>query len=136
MRSDAARLIGENLHSLPAVGGRKPMRMFNFASKAHGDSDIATQITQAALLAGESIVQLLENNGYTVTHRDDPTPADVDPGNFPHVVVRCEHCTEAVLTVARLTVDQHRKGRFHGTLHRVAIEGAGLKHPSGPHCWE
>lgn len=128
-RTDAAKLIGENLHTLPGRDG-KPLRMFQFSKVGHAPA-LQDQITQRALDVGNRIIHLLEAHGYSIVHHTDPAPGDQDPGDFPHVVAHCQHCAEPILYLAHLTSDIDQKGRFHSKLHRTAIEGAGLNHA----CW-
>lgn len=128
-RSDAAKLIGENLHNLPAADG-KPRRLLTFASAGHAPQ-MRDQITKRALDLGECIVHLLETHGYTIRHRDDPPPQDT-PGQFPILEVNCAHCAEVVLRVAHLEADPHRPDRWNSRLHRSTLETMGHPH----RCWE
>lgn len=128
-RPDAAKLIAHNLHNLTAPRGGKTTRLLQYSTVGH-TPEVAAQITKSAQSAGENIIGLLEANGYTLRHRDDPQPHE-QLTKFPTHTVRCKHCTEPILELAGITSDPTRPGHMDSSLHRVAIESAGLGHA----CW-
>lgn len=75
-RQDITEIIAGSLHSLPHPDGR-PRRLMHFSQFAHDESTRRSIQTHANDIA-ESIQHLLEQRGYTLSHRDDLKPADAE----------------------------------------------------------
>ena len=95
-RPDAAQLIGNTLDALPGPDGTELrfMHYRNFGQPEH----VATRIKTRAHDVGTRIIHLLETNGYTLTHRNDPPPADPNPQR--HVAITCRHCGQRIANLA------------------------------------
>lgn len=128
-RPDAAKIIGENLHHLVGADG-KPRRLMQYSMAGHSPEH-QNHISGRALDIGECIVHLLEKNGYSLTHRGDPEPAEAD-SKFPIAEANCAHCGEIVLRLAHLKRNPNRPDRWTSKLHKSTLEAMGHSHK----CWE
>lgn len=89
-----AQLIAANLAALPHPDGT-PRQLPGFANQLLPDS-LQQEISQAAQDIGESIINLLETNGYTVTNQ----PATIEPPATPTVAnVHCSLCDTRLLQI-------------------------------------
>ena len=84
MRDDVTQLIAAHLHSLPHEDGR-PRKWLHFSSFGKDDKTRAA-IAILAKEHGECIQTLLERNGFSISHKDDPKPADAD--NYKQVSLK------------------------------------------------
>lgn len=95
-RPDITALIADNLSSMPHPDGR-PRRFMHHSQFAGGQQDpkIQAAVHQLALDHATSLQHLLETRGYTITHRDDPRPADADGYKTAHIKCVCgKHLTD------------------------------------------
>lgn len=74
---------------------------------------------------GHAMIHLLERNGYTVTHKDDPKPADV--GDYKTVSLKCLLCGKQLL---RIGVDAD----LNATMSRLALRNLTTMNPECPHA--
>jgi hypothetical protein len=121
MRKDVAKLIGENLHQLPLPGG-KSIQFLHYSSFGQTD-EIKAKIAKRAQMVGTSVVHLLEQNGYKITHVNDPKPVDQPE---KRVSAHCAHCAAEVLN---LRVDDNLKT----TLNAQAMRMLSQLKPNCPH---
>jgi hypothetical protein len=129
-RADAAKLLAENLASLPAVDGNgPPVRLLQY-STAGKSPEQTTDTSRRALDVGARLIHILESAGYTISHRSDPKP-EIREGQYTVVEAHCAHCGQKVLELSHIQRDPNRADRMKATLHRVALESMG--HPHG--CW-
>lgn len=95
-RQDVTRLLAENWASLPHEDGRprRLMHMSQFA--AGGDAKAQQAVHQLGIDIGDCVQTLLERNGYTLIHRDDPKPADAE--GYKVAKLKCLLCGKQLYT--------------------------------------
>lgn len=97
-RPDAAELIADHLGQLPMPDGRS-IRLMHFRNFAQSP-DVQKHVAARGQLIGAAVVHLLEQNGYRVTHVNDPKPVEQSGRKVAKGI--CAHCGTQVL---RLAVD-------------------------------
>lgn len=127
-RADAAKLLAENLASLPGGDG-KPVRLLSYSTAGKSPEQIR-DVSRRALDVGARLVGVLESAGYTISHRSDPAP-EIREGEYTVVHAHCVHCGQKVLELSHIARDTAQPNILKSTLHRVALEAMG--HPHG--CW-
>lgn len=86
-RADVTRLLAANWASLPHEDGR-PRRLMHF-SQFGQDEDTKQRVQILGHDLGECVQTLLERNGFEITHRDDPKPADAEDYKTAHLKCVC-----------------------------------------------
>lgn len=94
-RADVTALIANNLHSLPHEDGR-PRRLMHF-SQFGKDDDTRKRVQILAHDIGDSLQTLLERGGYSLSHKDDPKPADAE--GYKTARVKCARCGQQLYTL-------------------------------------
>jgi len=95
-RPDAAGLVAKHLHALPHPDGTH-LRFLHYSSFGQDDS-IKQQINGLAKGVGEAIIHLLETNHYTLSHADDPKPAD--QAGMKIAIINCTACKGPIMQIA------------------------------------
>jgi hypothetical protein len=96
-RPDAAALIGSELDRLPHPDGSQ-LRFLHYSTFGKA-ADVATRVANRARTVGESIVNLLEINGYSIVHEGDPAPK---PAREGVVDLHCAACGTRVAQIANV----------------------------------
>ncbi|ORV92789.1 hypothetical protein AWC11_07235 [Mycobacterium interjectum] len=124
-RPDVTTLIADNLHSMPHPDGR-PRRFMHHSQFAGGGNDPKVQaaVRQLGEDHGVSTQHLLERNGYTITHKDDPKPADAEGYKTAHI--KCLRCGKQLLEIG---VDSSMTATFS----RIALLSITQINPDCPH---
>lgn len=124
--SPAAQLIADNLGALPHPDGN-PRQLAGYTTNLLPEA-LRDQIKAAATEIGESIVYLLETNGYRVVAEAD-LPADdtTDPDAPPIANLHCIMCDSRLLSIA-LTNPSHCL-----TNGRLLLQGMASLSPECPH---
>lgn len=121
-RPDAARMLAERIDKLHHPSG-KIIRQMNFATTGL-TPDVKAKIKDHALLATEATIHELEREGYRVTHKDDPKPADAEGYKTGHV--KCLLCGKQLLTIG---FDQD----MVATMPRISLRQLTALNPECPH---
>jgi hypothetical protein len=124
-RPDAVELLAKNLQALPHPDGTH-LRFLHFSTFAQTDDTIVQQVNGLAQGVGEALVNLLETNGYTLTHTDDPKP--VDATGTKTASIHCNTCGERLMLV---TLDDNLRGATDGPQLIQAISKMGQECPHG-----
>lgn len=101
---EPAQLIAANLGALPHPDG-SPRQLAGFAVTLLPDP-LREQVNRTAGDIGESIVYLLETNGYRIVSVTDEPVAPSDPGPAPIGHLHCRECDARLLSL-NLTTPTH-----------------------------
>jgi hypothetical protein len=121
-RPDAARLIARNLHSLPHPNG-SPIKLMQFSAFGQHPQAQAKHRATGDLI-GDATIHLLEREGFQITHRDDPKPAD--KADYKTAIIKCLRCGKQLLA---LGVDEN----MTATMSRLALRSLATINPECPH---
>ncbi|TDH48874.1 hypothetical protein E2F47_22170 [Mycobacterium eburneum] len=91
-RPDAAKILADSWHALQHPDGapRRLMHMSNFGRHPK----FQPAVTKLAGELGVAAIHTLERAGFTITHRDDPKPADLEDYKIVHL--KCGRCGQQV----------------------------------------
>jgi hypothetical protein len=99
--AQAATLIAENLAQLPHPDG-KPRKLPGYATTGKPDG-LVKQITRGAQEIGDSIVNLIELAGGTITFGDEPAAAEAAPSAPASALriaeIHCALCNTRLLRI-------------------------------------
>jgi hypothetical protein len=98
----ASTLIAENLPALPHPDGQ-PRKLAGYSTTAKPEG-LVKQITRGAQEIGDSIVNLIEQNGGTITFGDEPPVAEPAPGPAPTPRIAEIHCALCNTRLLRLNI--------------------------------
>jgi hypothetical protein len=121
-RPDAAAILATSLHSLPHPEGKRIVLVNHHPIGK--TAEVQNRMARDSKLASEAIIHKLENHGYTVTHKDDPKPADAD--GYKLVKVKCLSCGKQIMTIG---VDHD----LNATMSRIALRTMTALNPVCPH---
>lgn len=122
-RPDVTALLADSWHSLPHEDGR-PRRLMHFSQFGH-DDETRKKIQALGLDLGECVQHLLETHGYTISHKDDPRPADAE--GYKTTRIKCLKCGKQLLQIG---VDHDLVAQFSPLALRSAIAALSTKCPN------
>ena len=124
-RPEITKLIAANLHAMPHPDGR-PRRFMHHSQFAGGGNDpkVQSAVHQLAADHGDCFQHLLERNGYTFVHKDDPRPADAE--TYKTARIKCGRCGKELLTIG-VGAD------MTATFSRIALRNLNQLNPECPH---
>lgn len=73
-RPDAAKILAKDLHNLPHPDGRRIV-LCNLHPIGK-TPEVKARMARESQDVGDALIHKLERHGYTVSHKDDPKPAD------------------------------------------------------------
>lgn len=121
----AAQIIADNLAAIPHPDGA-PRQLAGYNTTLLPEA-LREQVTTAAREVGESIVHLLELNGYRIVREADiPAPAG-DAGDPSIANLHCVMCDERLLSIS-LVNPTHAV-----TNGRILLQGLGAREVECPH---
>lgn len=121
-RPDAAAILAKNLHNLPHPDGKRLVLVNHHPIGK--TAEVQERMRRESDLVGEALIHKLERHGYTVTHKDDPKPADAD--GYKLVKVKCLICGRQVMTIG---VDHD----MNATMSQLALKTMTKLNPVCPH---
>jgi hypothetical protein len=121
-RADVTKLLAESWHNLAHPDG-KPRRLLQY-SQFNQSKESQGRIRRTAADVAVATQHTLERRGYTITHKDDPKPADAAGYKIAHIY--CQHCRKRLLS---LTVEED----MTVTLSRLAMRQITTINPDCPH---
>lgn len=101
---EPAQLIASNLGALPHPDGA-PRQLAGFASTLLPEP-LREQVDRTAREIGDSVVYLLETNGYRIVSVTEESAAPPDPGPAPIGHLHCRECDARLLSL-NLTTPGH-----------------------------
>lgn len=127
-RPDAARALATALPNLQHPDGTilRAIGLNTFLQQAGGDTEAIAQINKLALAHAEATIAALENNGYTITHRNDPKP--INQAGHKTALIACQTCTTPLTQVL---LDDHLHANVPGAAFITAIS---TRKPECPHA--
>lgn len=86
-RADVTKLLADSWHSLPHEDGR-PRRLMHLSQFGQSDEN-KPRILKLCVDLAECVQFLLKENGYRISHEDDPKPADAEDYKTAHIRCGC-----------------------------------------------
>lgn len=126
-RPDAAAKLAAGLPALQHPDGTilRALGFNDFLMQAAGDHEAVKQINALALAHAEAIIHTLENNGYTLTHKDDPKP--INQAGTKTATINCKTCSK--LLIGGVVLDDQLHANVPGAAFITAITKRKLECP-------